>query len=442
MTRERHGPATHAWRWPPCSRSSTCSSSRARSTWPRTCSAPSCSSARASRSGTASGTRASHAGLQRAVPAAGRVAAGRALVGALSAVAAAALFEPLARGHWGDRARWGALWFAAGVTTNLLFRAACRSRWASRSALALAAARCSATGACLAAAAGRARVAGQPGRGLLPRASPARRWSLAERRRGGAWVAVGRAHPARVPHRGVPRGRLVPVPLLAPSSRSWCSRRLPSCCCRSPRTPCASASRCTRLGGVAFFLVDTPMGGNSVRLGRALRRARCCSARCARPAAHAAAPGWRSAWRSRPGRVAVVRRRPRLQEGRRGPVRRGHLLRRRCAASSTTTSPSRAGVEIPFTRSPLGGRPRWRGDLPARARLAAPARHRQQRASSTTAPSPTHYASLAQRARRAARGAARREARLLLLRRARPDRARPALPAAASGARRTGASTR
>jgi hypothetical protein len=42
------------------------------------------------------------------------------LAGALSAVAAAALFEPLARGHWGDRARWGALWFGLG-TGALLF---------------------------------------------------------------------------------------------------------------------------------------------------------------------------------------------------------------------------------------------------------------------------------------------------------------------------------
>ena len=41
------------------------------------------------------------------------------LVGALAAVAAAALFEPLARAHFGERARWGALWFGIGVTSNL-----------------------------------------------------------------------------------------------------------------------------------------------------------------------------------------------------------------------------------------------------------------------------------------------------------------------------------
>jgi hypothetical protein len=42
------------------------------------------------------------------------------VAGALSAIAVAALFEPLARGRWGERARWGALWFGIG-TGSLLF---------------------------------------------------------------------------------------------------------------------------------------------------------------------------------------------------------------------------------------------------------------------------------------------------------------------------------
>jgi hypothetical protein len=41
------------------------------------------------------------------------------LVGALSAVAAAALFAWLADGRWGERARAGALWFGAGTAVNL-----------------------------------------------------------------------------------------------------------------------------------------------------------------------------------------------------------------------------------------------------------------------------------------------------------------------------------
>jgi hypothetical protein len=42
------------------------------------------------------------------------------VAGALSAVAAAAVFEPLVRGRWGERAKWGALWFGIG-TGALLF---------------------------------------------------------------------------------------------------------------------------------------------------------------------------------------------------------------------------------------------------------------------------------------------------------------------------------
>jgi hypothetical protein len=41
------------------------------------------------------------------------------VAGALSTVAAAALFEPLARGRWGDRARWGVLWFGIGTGAML-----------------------------------------------------------------------------------------------------------------------------------------------------------------------------------------------------------------------------------------------------------------------------------------------------------------------------------
>jgi hypothetical protein len=44
-----------------------------------------------------------------------------ALLAALSAVVSAALFEPLARRHFGERAaRWGAIWFGAGAATPML----------------------------------------------------------------------------------------------------------------------------------------------------------------------------------------------------------------------------------------------------------------------------------------------------------------------------------
>jgi hypothetical protein len=41
-------------------------------------------------------------------------------LGAVAAVASAALFEPLARAHFGPSARWGALWFGLGATTPLI----------------------------------------------------------------------------------------------------------------------------------------------------------------------------------------------------------------------------------------------------------------------------------------------------------------------------------
>src|SRR3989440_1300925 len=42
------------------------------------------------------------------------------VVGAISSVAAAAIFEPLARAHFGEHARWGALWFGLAATTSLI----------------------------------------------------------------------------------------------------------------------------------------------------------------------------------------------------------------------------------------------------------------------------------------------------------------------------------
>jgi hypothetical protein len=42
------------------------------------------------------------------------------LAGALAAVGSAVLFERIARRHFGERARWGALWFGAGTAADLL----------------------------------------------------------------------------------------------------------------------------------------------------------------------------------------------------------------------------------------------------------------------------------------------------------------------------------
>ena len=42
------------------------------------------------------------------------------VVGVVAAVASAVLFERIARAHFGERARWGALWFGAGTVADLL----------------------------------------------------------------------------------------------------------------------------------------------------------------------------------------------------------------------------------------------------------------------------------------------------------------------------------
>jgi hypothetical protein len=49
-------------------------------------------------------------------------ALGPPVAGALAAVASAALFEPIVHRRWGERARWGAIWFGA-ATATLLFTA-------------------------------------------------------------------------------------------------------------------------------------------------------------------------------------------------------------------------------------------------------------------------------------------------------------------------------
>jgi hypothetical protein len=178
------------------------------------------------------------------------------VAGALSTVAAAALFEPLARGRWGERARWGALWFGVG-TGALLFTG--RLPFAMGVAFGL--------GALLAHQRGRRRLALllAVGSGL---ASPvaalfltlaavcAFEWSL----------AAAAFLPAALLAAAFPEGGYMPfdfttyapVPALAVLALVALPRR----------------ERVLRLGAVVYaiattaaLLVQTPMGSNSVRLG-------------------------------------------------------------------------------------------------------------------------------------------------------------------------------
>jgi hypothetical protein len=178
-------------------------------------------------------------------------------------VAGAALFEALARGHWGDRARWGSLWFGAGVTTNL---------WSGRLPFAM--------GVTLALAAllllqRNRRVPAGLVAALASLASPVAGFFLAiagasvevaERRRGGAWVALGALIPPAFLTVAFPEGGWFPFHF---------STFFPIVLFVVAALVVLPASeRALRvgvllygLGSIAFYLWHSPMGANYVRLG-------------------------------------------------------------------------------------------------------------------------------------------------------------------------------
>jgi hypothetical protein len=186
------------------------------------------------------------------------------VAGALSAVAAAWLFDRLLRGHYGEqRARWGALWFGVGSVTLLLTG---RMTFAFGVALGL--------GALLAWQRGRIWTAlalavvctlASPLAGLFVALAGAAHL-LAARSREGAMVAAAALAPALVIALAFPEGgtepfflsAFLPVPLFA----AGCLLLLPP----EERT-LRWAAVLLGLAGVAAFVVDTPVGGNAARLG-------------------------------------------------------------------------------------------------------------------------------------------------------------------------------
>src|SRR3954453_12558186 len=187
-----------------------------------------------------------------------------ALLAALSAVVSAALFEPLARRHFGERAaRWGAIWFGAGAATPMLsgrvtFSAGVAGALAALPALQ----RGRAAIACvLALACGLL----SPIAGLFL-ALGALAYALTVSRRAGlAMTAAALAPPAVVsvlfPDGG--EGPFVfsafwPVPLFALAFYAALPKR--------ERTLRAGALLYA-LAAVAAFAIPTPVGGNTVRLG-------------------------------------------------------------------------------------------------------------------------------------------------------------------------------
>lgn len=188
---------------------------------------------------------------------------GPTLVGALSAVAATALFEPLARGHWGDRARWGALWFGVGTAT-LLFTgrlpfalgvafglAALLALQRERRALAVTLAAVCAIA--------------SPVAGLFLALAGVAHF-LAGARRDGAWITAAAIVPPVLLSVAFPEGghepfvfsAFAPLPLFAAA----CLWLLP----REQRALRIGAAL-YGLAGVAAYVLETPMGGNAVRLG-------------------------------------------------------------------------------------------------------------------------------------------------------------------------------
>ena len=195
---------------------------------------------------------------------------GARVVAALSCVVAALLFERLVRNHFGDRARWGALWFGAATAVNL---------FTGRLTFALGV--CVGLGALLAAQRGH-RVAAFALAAATTLASPVAgaflvlaglAWAIAEggsvrgaARHTGTALAVAAALTWAVLAVGFPEGGTEPF---APSAFWPPLAGLVIALFLIPR-----GERTLRvgvalyaLGCVAAFAISTPMGGNAVRLG-------------------------------------------------------------------------------------------------------------------------------------------------------------------------------
>jgi hypothetical protein len=185
------------------------------------------------------------------------------VVGAVSAVASAALFEPLARAHFGEHARFGALWFGLAATAPLvsgripfglgvafalgtLLALQRRRAWL---ALALAAA-CS--------------LASPVAGAFLALCAIA--YAIGSRARWGVALAAAALAPTLLLALMFPIGgrepfatsAFLPIPAVALAFVVLLPRR--------ERTLRAGAVLYA-LAGVAALLVHTPMGGNAVRLG-------------------------------------------------------------------------------------------------------------------------------------------------------------------------------
>ena len=185
------------------------------------------------------------------------------LAGALAAVASAVLFERIARRHFGDGARWGALWFGAGTAADLLIG---RLTFAVGVTLALAAVFAlqrghPRSGVALAVAC----TLGSPVAGLFLAMAATAHW-LSTRARIGLMVAAAALTPAVALTLLFPEGGSQPYPLgtlvsiiLSGALLLWL---LPRC-----ERPLRVGVALYIAAGLLAFVLPTPMGSNASRLG-------------------------------------------------------------------------------------------------------------------------------------------------------------------------------
>jgi hypothetical protein len=184
-------------------------------------------------------------------------------VGAVASVVSAALFEPLARAHFGPSARWGALWFGLGATTPLISGRVAFSLGVAFAVGALLAEQRNRRWLAVALALGCALASPVAGAFL---ALAAVAYALAGHLRGGVALAAAAFTPTLLIALMFPAGgrepfaktAFLPIPIIA----LLCVYLLPA------------RERALRIGwllysaaGCAAFLINSPMGGNAVRLG-------------------------------------------------------------------------------------------------------------------------------------------------------------------------------
>lgn len=188
---------------------------------------------------------------------------GARLAGALSAVAAAALFERLARDWFGERARLGALWFGAATATNLFTG---RLAFGLGITVALAALLAASRGRLwIAAALGVLTAAASPVAGLFL-AMAAAAWWLARRTPGAVALGLAAALPVVALSVAFPEGGVEPFV----ASAFWPALALLG----AVFLALPAEQRELRVGIALYaavlvvsYAVDSPMGGNVTRLG-------------------------------------------------------------------------------------------------------------------------------------------------------------------------------